>query len=52
MAGLGHHGMGRDEGKIAVPKGRWDPRLATHVCALTELRAFVLKSCLFTKKYI
>lgn len=56
MAGLGHHRMGRDGGEIALLKGRWEPRLAIHVCALTEqpvnseLRAFLLKRCLFTKK--
>lgn len=56
MSGLGHHGMGRDGGEIAVPKGRWDPRLAIHDGALTEqpvnyeLGALLLKSCLFTKK--
>lgn len=35
-SGLGHHGMGRDGGEIGVPRGRWEARVAIHVCALTE----------------
>lgn len=58
MAGFGHHGMGRDGGEIAVPKGRWDPRQAIPVCVLTEqpvsceLRALLLKIVCLPRKDI